>query len=67
MEWISVKEKLPNDESVIGPVAVLVYGKHLAIGSYADNYGLFFVNDENFRVTNEVTHWLPLPQPPIGE
>jgi hypothetical protein len=57
MEWISVKDRLPN-----GPYDVLVqadYNQYIAShkdGSWYDRYGQVYVSN--------VTHWQPLPEPP---
>ena len=55
-EWISVEDKTPDDESVIGNVFVKTASGWVGVSSYADNYDLFAVPD--------VTHWMPLPEPP---
>ena len=71
MEWISVKDKLPEDEA-----PVLAY-----YGFFRENDDLgtrfigtltFFVFDKNPHWQHEstglfVTHWMPLPEPPKEE
>lgn len=56
MEWISVKDRLPdNNERVL----VHVVGKPFNID--ADR----FVNSRWVRWNGCVAHWMPLPEPPI--
>ena len=64
-EWISVKERLPQEK-----VNCIVHYKH----AYCDNddywaIGMCFYDGEKFRVdpAYKVTHWMPVPQPPKGE
>ena len=64
-EWISVKERLPQEK-----VNCIVHYKH----AYCDNddywaIGMCFYDGEKFRVdpAYKVTHWMPLPEPPKGE
>lgn len=84
-EWISVKERLPNEED---DVLILVreiehYGRHHEkrkvyywqyVGWRVDEkwattycHGFRYIDDENEkdpRCEHEVTHWMPLPEPP---
>lgn len=64
-EWISVKDRLPNEK-----INCIVHYKH----SYCDNddywaIGVSFFDGNKFQigVTYKVTHWMPLPEPPKGE
>jgi len=61
-EWISINDRLPDDVSVQGVVAVLVDGEHSRIGEYADNYGRFVYHGG--PIIGKVTHWMPLPAAP---
>lgn len=60
MKWISVKDRLPELASF-----VIAYKKNGLV------LGLYFSADEEFRYgrdcdqTKQVTHWMPLPKPPI--
>ncbi len=61
MKWISVKDKLPNELSII-----LVYGK-----VYDDDFEIgwaFYNTKDQYCGTNyyykDVTHWMDLPKPP---
>jgi hypothetical protein len=75
MEWISVKDRLPEDgETVI--VSDNVFGKDFSSVAWCAIGGINFMdNDEGVYWadvgTNEVfgadvTHWMPLPDPPRG-
>ena len=57
--WISVKDRLPeHDERVtLLDRNVPVYGR-LVHSSYHDDYAV---------VLHHVTHWQPLPEPPVTE
>ena len=70
MEWISVKDRLPERN-----VEILTYAivreeyKNLVLGEIEPQY---YVNklydDDNFLeddFTRKITHWMPLPDPPI--
>ena len=67
-EWISVKEKLPNDREW-----VLVWHTGYSTPKKAkhkddcDPYLPIFILDGDKGLGGEVTHWMPLPQPPKGE
>ena len=63
-EWVSVKERLPQEK-----VNCIVHYKH----AYCDNddywaIGMCFYDGEKFRVdpAYKVTHWMPIHQPPKG-
>ena len=64
-EWISVKDRLPEEK-----VNCIVHYKH----TYCDNddywaIGICFYDGEKFQMnlSYKVTHWQYLPQPPKGE
>ena len=60
-KWISVKDRLPQ----VGlDVLFVCENKQYGVGAYSDTYRDFFSGQ--FSVKN-VTHWMPLPQPPKGE
>ena len=52
-EWISVEDRLPETEDVF-----LCWSKDLS--------DMMFCYTSDFKQL-EVTHWMPLPQPPKGE
>ena len=61
MEWISVKERLPD---FTGNVLAVDTKRRVRLMIYDDD-------DKDFMTHNglviEVTHWMPLPEPPKGE
>ena len=66
-EWISVKERLPQEKVNYN---CIVHYKH----AYCDNdgywaIGICFNDGEKFQINPayKVTHWMPLPLPPKGE
>ena len=64
-EWISVDDRLPEDNS-----DVLAYLRDCDKGRiYPANYakGVWFDCIFDIPVTNATTHWMPLPEPPKGE
>ena len=64
-EWISVKDRLPEDDS-----DVLAYSRDGEEGRiYPANYakGVWFDCIFTTPATDTTTHWMPLPQPPKGE
>ena len=65
-EWISVKNRLPENDQV-----VLCFMKDKAFGTFRVfqwNYIDWQWNDGNeWFDEKDVTHWMPLPQPPEGE
>ena len=64
-EWVSVKDRLPEDDSDV--IAYLRTGEEgrISMANYAK--GVWFDCIFNQRVTETTTHWMPLPQPPKGE
>lgn len=65
MEWISVKDKLPNHEQ-----SVIFYKKSgPRIGKFWLNVGrekpcFTSTSSLDYIVDGKVTHWMPLPNPP---
>ena len=64
MEWISVKDRLPEEQQYIifyindnG----LFLEDRIATGIYEDGQ---FCDDHGFNWGLETTHWMPLPKPP---
>ncbi len=78
MEWISVKDELPEDEQVIDVwmpeikkknkrLENIIFYKRYSLLDYRKNF--FFqwnFNNETtiFLEENRITHWMPLPKPP---
>ena len=65
-EWISVEDRLPENDQW-----VLCFMKDKCFGTFSVfqwNYIDWQWNDGNeWFDEKEVTHWMPLPQPPKGE
>ena len=58
MEWISVKDGLPKKS-----LSVLVYGKSIRTVALFDIDNRFYP-DWGTLSHNDITHWMPLPDPP---
>jgi len=63
-EWISVEERLPSENHDTLIVAVVN-----EIGEYFIDTDAFYIDEQYFRFwgqseTSNVTHWMPLPEPP---
>ena len=59
--WISVMERMPEEDGMY-----LVHGKWSASGRKVTDTCEFYVHDGYFRAVwdFDVTHWMPLPEPP---
>lgn len=75
-QWISVKDRLP--QKITNKVLVLCKNKYVGFGHYEKYKGAeTWYNLESQKPFNdwdlddcetyEVTHWMPLPEPPEGE
>lgn len=66
MEWVSVKETPPEDDQ-----ECLIAFKHYE--DYVFDLGTYRALDESFISWNDfglqrdITHWMPLPEPPKDE
>ncbi len=61
MEWISVKDRLPEENNTFSEFIVIVRGaKRPTVLEYQ---GHEWWVDENGNYY-DVTHWMPLPEPP---
>lgn len=71
-EWVSVEERLPEDEKDGETVLVIVFGKpHENITLHGAIMTAGYFRDEGWILNEypewegpEVTHWMPLPSPP---
>lgn len=68
-KWIPVTERLPEEKRLV--LAVCKSGK-IFVGDYWDCYGTIIwrirtARDSTKNITQIVTHWMPLPEPPKGE
>lgn len=64
MEWISVKDRLPTEETNVLVFAVSRYasGQEIFIDRMMQSKdGLIWVYTQNHY---EITHWMPIPEPP---
>jgi len=61
MEWIAIKDQLPEENK-----AVLLYDQdnYMAVAWLQNNS---FVFECMFYGINDFTHWMPLPKPPSHE
>jgi len=60
MEWISIKDRLPENQST-----VLVYANGYDTQYFEDNgFYDFKICYKYDSKTENVTHWMPLPIPP---
>ena len=57
-EWISVDDRLPDKS-----MRCLVYTKR----GGCCGYDITYYNQGFYSEYSEVTHWMPLPEPPKGE
>ena len=64
-EWISVKDRLPKDDSDV--LAYSRIGEESRIYPACYSNGVWFDCVFNAPATDTTTHWMPLPQPPKGE
>jgi hypothetical protein len=66
MEWISVNDRLPDGETfdclVYCPETFPKNIRLITATYYADNQTFYGDSDDNPH--EDVTHWMPLPQPP---
>ena len=66
-EWISVKDRLPPDNKYI-----LTYTPNLAVSIITQEYVTYYGEDDDewneyWSMRGNVTHWMPLPEPPKEE
>jgi hypothetical protein len=61
-EWISVDERLPD-----GTQNVIVFCGRPIVGWFDSKGNLWRHNNNLIIMTNPVTHWMPLPNPPQQE
>jgi hypothetical protein len=67
-EWISVKEKLPSDDQYVLVAMTTGYVTQACIYHSATQGDVFCDTDgETWIPLQDVSHWMPLPEPPKGE
>lgn len=64
-EWISVKDRLPEDNSNV--IACLWIGEESRVYPAFYAHGVWWDRVFSTPTTNTTTHWQPMPQPPKGE
>ena len=64
-EWISVNDRLPEDDSDV--LAYSIIGEESRIYPACYSNGVWFDCVFNAPVTDTTTHWMKIPQPPKGE
>ena len=64
-EWISVDDRLPEDDSDV--LAYSSIGEERRIYPACYSNGVWFDCVFNAPATDTTTHWMPLPKPPKGE
>lgn len=58
-QWIKCSEQMPKER-----VRVLVYAnQNIFVADF--DMGRWFSNISNSYVLDSITHWMPLPQPPV--
>ncbi len=63
-EWISVEDRLPEDDSDV--LAYLRIGEEFRIYPACYSNGVWFDCVFNAPATDTTTHWMPIPEPPKG-
>lgn len=66
MEWISVKEQLPNNQE---RVLVCKYTRQVKEALFVrkdqwDRLNQFIIGGAYYDIDKWITHWMPLPAPP---
>ena len=71
MKWISVKDRLPEDKPndpnvfITCDKAGFVFGSHNYFGGGCMEVdGFYSLDHEEWVYDENVTHWMPLPEPP---
>ena len=65
-EWISVEEKLPENGGYVVCIAKRnPFSRFMPMVARIEKNG--WVNPITEQYISEVTHWMPLPEPPKGE
>ena len=67
-KWINIKEQMPEGECLAGCFARGSYGYGEYIIGYVSPYrvleGSGYFAENSFVLLDDVTHWMPLPEPP---
>lgn len=68
MEWISVEDRLPEDENTV--LCFYNFGSHVEMSFIGTLCYFTFDSTPHWQHEStglHVTHWMPLPEPPKGE
>lgn len=66
--WIPVTERLPEEFASCIVYRKGIFGGHFSMLRYSPALGWHFYDSEWGDVTvDDVTHWMPLPEPPTEE
>lgn len=62
-DWVSVKDRLPGNDCR----ALVTDGRHVTVADWTRGEGWSLDRDDrNIGITSDVlTHWMPLPEPPV--
>jgi hypothetical protein len=68
-EWISVEDRLPDTECLAVSMLTGPAYKEMLVGYVAEasNWDTGYECESDGEILPNVTHWMPLPQPPKGE
>jgi hypothetical protein len=68
-EWISVKDRLPDTECLAVSMLTGPAYEEMLVGYVAEasNWDTGYECESDGEILPNVTHWMPLPQPPKGE
>lgn len=76
MEWISIKDRLPEKNGAYLINEAFTHTNHISISRWTPEYKSYFNNRLNGKAVwyrygefgdyeiARVTHWMPLPEPP---
>jgi len=59
-KWINVKDRLPENDA---PVLVCGHERYVSTAEWGKEFG-FSVDREEIFCAADITHWMPLPEPP---
>lgn len=70
MDWISIEDKLPpKGKNGFPTVIVYTEDSEVAVGFLdycGDEWYVLHGDEDCLKSGNNVTHWMPLPEPPEG-
>jgi hypothetical protein len=68
-EWISVKDRLPDTKCLAVSMLTGPAYEEMLVGYVAEasNWDTGYECESDGEILPNVTHWMPLPQPPKGE